>query len=170
MISDRNILKLSNVLFASAIVLTSLLTAGVIGFSMLFAFPLHIGIIFLLAALMYRQRTKSSEWKGVVPPALRYILPVVAIFGAACIAFGFSSVSPDTSPSGEAVHHLNAYFENGRCYAIFNKDAAVGMPDEFCKKSQADFATVFCGFWLAFSAVLNWASWKCQRPGKAALN
>ncbi|MQA21607.1 hypothetical protein [Rugamonas rivuli] len=153
---------MSNALCAGAIVLSALLASRTISMSWLPAFPMYVGIISLGATLEYRRQKKANKWNGVVPRPLRYMLPAMALFGAAAIVFGFTGILPDASPSGEPVHHLNAYFESGLCYAVFNKAEAVQMPTEFCENFETHFASAFSGSWLLLSAVLNWASWKCQ--------
>lgn len=142
--------------------LSALLASRAISMSWLPALPMHVGIIFLGATLGHRWQKKANKWNGDVPHPLRYMLPAMALFGAAGIVFGFAGILPDAAPSGEAVHHLNAYFESGLCYAVFNKAEAVQMPTEFCENFETHFASVFSGSWLMLSAVLNWASWKCQ--------
>jgi hypothetical protein len=168
MISNQNILRVSNALCAGAVVLSPLLVFRVIGMSGIFAFSMHAGIIFTGWALMYKQTKTSEKWNGAVPLALQYLLPAMAISGIAGIAFGFAGVLPDSSPSGEPVRHLNAYFENGLCYATFNKNDAIRMPAEFCRDFETHFSTAFSGFWLLFSAVLNWAAWRCQGKREVA--
>lgn len=142
--------------------LAALMPSRTVGMSWLPARPMHAGIIFLGGTLEYRRQKKTSKWSGVVPRPLRYILSAIALFGAAAIVFGFTGLLPDASPSGEPVHKLNAYFESGLCYAVFNKAAAVIMPTEFCENFETHFASAFYGSWLLLSAMLNWASWKCQ--------
>lgn len=152
----------SGVLCIASIVLFPLLVFRVIEFSMVYALPMHVGIIFMGWVLIYKRRIASVEWNGIVPRALRFALPLIALFGIGSIVSGFSGAMADVSQSGEHVHHLNAYFENGSCYAIFNKDSAIQMPPEFCRHFAIHLASVFCGFWLLFSAAINWASWKYQ--------
>lgn len=107
MITERNILTISNALCAGAIVLSPLLVSRAIGMSGLFAFPMHVGILFLGATLLHKRRKKEDKWNGAVPRPLRYMLPAMALFGAAAIAFGFSGIIPGATPSGEPVRHLS---------------------------------------------------------------
>jgi hypothetical protein len=166
MISDLLLQRLSGVLCIASAVLCPLLIFRVIDFSMIFAAPLQVGIIFVGGVLIWGRFSSSCKWDGSVPPVLRVVLPMACGLGVLLMAYGFGMMST-TSPSGETAHHLNAYLEQGRCLAVFNEAPAVEMPQRFCDDFNVHFAAAFCGIWLFLAAFLHWMSWM-RRDSKHA--
>lgn len=136
-----------------------LVLVRVIAVSMLFAAPMQIGVMFAIWVMATgRFFGLSIRWDRSVSRYLRILLPVLAIIGVVVIIYGVSGSMPATSPIGKSLRHLNAYLEDGKCYAVFNRDKAVEMPIDFCDNFNLHFSAVFCGSWLFVSALLYWAS------------
>jgi hypothetical protein len=165
MISDRFLQRFSSLLCIASVIASSLLLLRVIDFSILFAFLIQGGLLFTGFVLTWGSWSSSYRWDGSIPRMLRIVLPVIAVLGVCILIFGFLGVMPAKSPSGEPVHHLNAYFVQGKCFAVFNESRAIEMPSDFCKNFSIHFAAGFCGLWLFFSALLHWASLKRRTSG-----
>ena len=159
MLSDQSLQRLSGALCLASMAVCVLLLFRLIRFSMVFAFPIQAGIVFTAWIVILSHWNSAYRWNGQVPHVLRIALPIVALAGIGITVYGFAGALPDVTPSGQLAHHLNAYFEHGKCLAVFNNDPAIVMPSNFCENFSLHFAAAFCGLWLFFSAMLNWASW-----------
>lgn len=142
-----------------SVVLFPLIATGLVNVSAIIGIPMNLAIVLIGVKFFMERRSKSSRWDGSVPPLVRALLVGIALLGVGSIVFGFNGVMPSYSPTGKAVHELSAHIKDGMCYATFNGVSPVKMGMEFCKHYNIYFSTVFCGFWLLFSAALHWASW-----------
>lgn len=127
-------------------------------------FPMQLGIILTASFLIYKHRCTRSGWDGFVPRSLKILLPLLFLAGAACIVYAIAAFKADISSAGRAMSRLSAYFANGQCYAVFNREPPIKMLSEFCIGFQSHMAIAFCGGWMTFSAVLTWFSWKFNGP------
>ena len=162
---EKFLVMLSGTLCFSSILVTSLIFSHLIDSSMPLGIPIHIGIVVSFSILIFSKKSKDN-WKGSVPIYLQILLPIVTITGLGILINGFSNVMPAISPSGEPARHLNAYFENGECLAVFNKNSPVKVPVEFCMNFRFHFALIFCGGWLLFSAPIYWVSMRRRKLPK----
>lgn len=154
----------SGMLCATSVLLLPIFSYGYFSFPMAIVFPMQSGIIGLGFVIIYRYRCKTNAWDGSIPRFLKISLPLVTVIGAVCIAYAISGFNSDISSSGRLVHHMNAYFDGGQCYATFNREASVKMQSDFCLNFQSHAGTFICGFWMTFSSVLGWFSWKFNGP------
>jgi hypothetical protein len=165
MIPDKTLQRITGILCIASVIVYPLLILKIVDFSMLIIFPMHAGTIFTGFILSWRPCSPTVRWNGSVPKILQFILPLVFLFGLINIVYSFYEFSKlmQNSPDGEQVHHLNAYFEQGKCVAVFNRSEPVEMSSEFCDDFNLHFMSAFCGGWMLFATMLNWISWVRRR-------
>ena len=79
--------------------------------------------------------------------------------GVALAVFGFGTLAA-MQVNGISVHSLNAYVDQGTCWAVINKATPIQEPAQFCTDFNLHFGAVFSGFWLMFGGVINWFAWR----------
>ena len=154
----------STTLCAMSVLMFPIFSTGRFSLPVAIWLPMQFGVISLGFVVIYRFKSTKSAWDAVVPGFVKISLPMVTVLGAVCLAYGFSRPNSDMSSTGQVTHHLNAYFKDNQCYATFNKGTPVAMQREFCHSFQSHIAMVFFGFWMVFSSVLGWFSWKFNGP------
>ena len=130
MLDDRTLRNLCiSILVAAA---AACVTTTLFGFAMSFAlgFPITVGLIVAGWSTAYDRNRLGRRWDRRVPAGLSAAFLLAIAAGIALAVFGFNMPSL-LSASGQPAHHINAYFEQGRCWAVLNKDGPTEMPDDF---------------------------------------
>lgn len=124
MLEDRTLRVLSAVTLAAAVVACMAMLFGGMPLSWSFAFPIQIGLIFCGASLMFERNRPGRSWNRSPPRGLAWPTLVVCAVGAAMAIFGFGTLA-SMQVTGSAVHSLNAYVDQGTCWAVINKAAPI---------------------------------------------
>lgn len=159
MLEDRTlrILCISVLLAAAGACIATMLCGVAMSFGL--GFPITLGLIVAGWSTSYDRNRPGRSWRRHVPPGLNAVFLAAIVAGIALVFFGANMPSA-VSLSGQPAHHINAYVEQGTCWAVFNKDAPIEMPADFCTSFNERFGAFFSGGWFFLTGLVSSQAWR----------